>query len=119
MSGQIDVREYSDYLQVTVSGDESTDFALRYMRRAGDDCKRKGFKKALIISNTQGRLSSGDMNALGGRISQYVRGIKIALVKKQSDDYGRRLAEAIARATSTPAKSFKSPHQAESWLTRG
>lgn len=119
MSEQIDVREYSDYLRVTVSGDESPDFALKYLRRVGDDCKRKGFKKALIVAETKGRLSSGDMNSMVGRISQYVRGIKIALVSKQSDDYGRQLAEALARATATPAKSFNSPHQAESWLERG
>lgn len=119
MSGNIDVREYSDYLQVTVSGDGSTDFALKYLRQTGDDCKRKGFKKALIVADTKGRLSLGDMNSMVGRISQYVRGIKIALVNRQSDDYARQLADAIARATSTPAKSFHSPHQAESWLERG
>lgn len=119
MSGNIDVREYSDFLRVTVSGDESTDFALKYMRRVGDDCKRKGFKKALIVAETKGRLSSSDMNSLVGRISQYVRGIKIALVSKLSDDYARQLADGLTRATGSPAKSFGSPHQAEGWLERG
>jgi len=119
MVEQIDVREYSDYLQVIVEGEESLDFALKYMRRVGDDCKRKGFKKALIVADTKGRLSSSDMSSLGGRISQYVRGIKIALVNRQSEDYGRQLAEAISRASGSDAKSFNGPHQAESWLARG
>ena len=118
MSGQIDVREYSDHLRFTLSGDESLDFALRYWRRVGDDCGRKGMKKALIVSRLKGRLSSADMNQVGGRVSQYIRGFKIAFVSQESDDYGRQLADIIARRSGGDVREFRSANQAEGWLKR-
>ncbi len=117
MSGSIDSREYANYMQFTLSGDQSLDFAVRAWKRVGEDTERKGLKRALVISKTNGRLSSGDMNQLGSRVSQYLRGFKIALVGEESG--GRHLAEALSRQSGCDAREFRSPHQAEDWLERG
>jgi len=119
MAGHVDVRDQSNYLQIKVSGEESLNFALDYWRRIGDECGRKGHKKALIIYNMQGRLSSADMNELSSRISGHIRGIKMALVYRQSHDYARQLADIISRRSGSPASTFQSESQAAQWLERG
>jgi hypothetical protein len=118
MAGHVDVRDQSKFMQFKLSGDESLDFALNYWRRVGDECGRKGRKKALVINDLRGNLTSIDMNELSSRISGHLRGLKIALVCRDSQDYGRQLADIIARRTGSNVGTFPAETQAEQWLER-
>lgn len=118
MGGYVDVRDQSKYLQFKISGDESLDFALSYWRRVGDECARKGHKRALIVSDLRGQLSLTDMNELGNRMSSHLRGTKIALICRQSQDYGRQLAETLSRRCGSAVSAFPGEAQAEQWLER-
>ena len=119
MAGYVDVRDQSKYLQFKLSGDESLDFALEYWRRVGDECGRKRHEKALILYELRGQLSSIHMKELGNRISSQLRGIKIALVCRQSQDYGRQLANIVSRRSGSAVKTFPGESQAKEWLERG
>ncbi len=118
MGGYVDVRDQSKYLQFKISGDESLEFALSYWRRVGDECGRKGHKRALIVSDLRGQLSSVDMSELGSRMTSYLRGLKIALICRQSHEYGRQLADTLSRRCGSAVSSFPGETQAEQWLER-
>jgi hypothetical protein len=119
MAGHVDVRDQSKFVQFKLSGDESLDFALSYWRRVGDECGRKGQKKAMVINNLRGSLSSIDMNELSSRVSGHLRGLKIALVCRGSQDYARQLADIVSRRTGSKINIFPGETQAEQWLERG
>jgi len=122
MSFEVTFEDRHDYLYVRVTGPNSPETVVGYMKRVRKECDERNCRRILIDENLDGpRLDLMEIFALVAGGSQEALGFfdAIAYVDEKQDMESVRFAETVAVNRGIPAAVFASVEDAEDWLING
>ncbi len=117
MRPQIETQVCDGYLLFHVTGSDSLEYSTEYFSSIAQECKQKDYKKALVIEELEGQLSTVDMFELGKRLSKIMSGIWVAFIDLVPEHHQEnRFAENVAVNRGGTARVFQDRSEAENWL---
>lgn len=117
MRPQIETQVRDGYLLFNVTGSDSLEFSTEYFSSIANECKQRGFKKALVIEELEGQLSTVEMFELGKRLSKIMGGIQVAFIDLVPEHHKDNcFAENVAVNRGGTAQVFQDISRAKNWL---
>ncbi|MBD3243974.1 MAG: hypothetical protein GF331_25500 [Chitinivibrionales bacterium] len=117
MPNDIRIESHDDYLLFVIRGTDSLVFSLQYLRLVGEECRSRGYRKAMVIEDLDGQLTTMDMYHLGEQVTSLLEGVQVALVDTHpSHREGNRFGEIVARNRGARIQLFGDVNRARQWL---
>ena len=118
MDTNITVEELDNYLAFRVVGEDSVEVSLSYFHQVADTCNQKGFKKALIIEDLEGHLSTSEIFDVTEQLPAALRGLTVAFIDLRPDHASEnRFGETVSRNRGCNIRVFNDINDARDWLT--
>jgi len=117
MAATVKYTEREEYLLFQVEGDDSLQASLDYWREIGEKCHQSGHKKALVIENMSGQLSTHELYLACEKLPSLVHGTKVAFVDLVSNHMeGNNFGELVAQNRGCWIMVFQDEDVAIKWL---
>ena len=121
MSYTINFVHKSDYLHVTVVGENLPENVKDYLIETERACTEYGFRKVLIEENLQGptfsTLDIFEVILVSSKTrSPWVQAVAFVDLNPEHDPEGMRFAETVARNRGINVRVFATVEEAEKWL---
>jgi len=108
-----------DYTHFTVSGKDSVEVSLAYMREIFEICREQKITRVFIEESLEGQLSPTQMFEVTSRFSEMTRGLSVRVAHYDTHaDHAQDNAfgETVARNRGVELRTFSDENSALNWL---
>ena len=117
MENNVQFEERDGYLRCHVTGTDSLAFSIGYFRSVAEECRKRGFTKALIVEELEGQLRTLDLYTLVEQLPELFQGIKLAFVDTVLDHrQGNLFGETVGINRAMHGKVCADEQEAVNWL---